>query len=246
MGESDAEEDAFDAEAAVDASFQKNRSAAHSTHRASMSRSLGSTDVLARAMAPAGEPSFGKRPSVGGSASFIKAASAAITELSSETQDQLEAESLLRDARERSPFLKALDSGDLASLAQAVSIVGFDAGEQVMMKGQTATWVGIVLSGELAATVGDSVVGRMSAGKIVGELAFFAGGQRHADVKGSTAGFIAFIMTQHLLQLFRDSPGTGAKLVRAFGAYDTGSHSGSAERAMQASSYNVQVDDGRT
>lgn len=135
----------------------------------------------------------------------------------SETTDILEAENLLRSAREHSPFLQNMDAGDVRSLASSISIVGFEAGEQVMVKGQTATWVGIVLSGELAALVNGNVVGRMGTGKIVGELAFFTGGKRFADVEGHDAGYIAFIMTKHLLQLFKNAPSTGSKLLRAFG-----------------------------
>ena len=63
----------------------------------------------------------------------------------------MEAEQLLHEAREHSPFLKELDEGDIASLAAVVSVFAFEAGEQVMAKGEPATWVGIVLSGELAA-----------------------------------------------------------------------------------------------
>ena len=138
-------------------------------------------------------------------------------QLVSETADILEAESLLREAREASPFLQDMNAGDIKSLATSISIVGFDAGEKVMAKGQTATWVGIVCTGELAAMVNGQVVGRIGSGKIVGELAFFTGGKRHADVEGHSPGFIAFIMTQHLLKLFKDAPSTGSRLLRALG-----------------------------
>ena len=130
---------------------------------------------------------------------------------------QLSAEIMLREARDGSAFLGKLDAGDLASLAQSISIVGYEAGEQVLVKGEPATWVGIVLSGELAASVDGAVVGTMGIGKIVGELAFFTGGNRLADVNGSKSGHIAFIMLPHLHQLFCDAPTTATKLVHAFG-----------------------------
>jgi CRP-like cAMP-binding protein len=134
----------------------------------------------------------------------------------SETDD-LEAEDLLRNACFQSPFLAQMNAGDIQSLASTISIVDFQEGEQVMAKGQTATWVGIVLSGELAALVNGAVVGKMGVGKIVGDLSFFTGGIRHADVEGHETGFIAFIMTQNLLNLIKSAPSTGTKLLRAFG-----------------------------
>ena len=57
----------------------------------------------------------------------------------------------------------------------------------------------------------------MGTGKIIGEIAFFAGGVRMANVKGSQGGFIAFITTKHLKQLFVVAPSTGAKMVHALG-----------------------------
>lgn len=147
----------------------------------------------------------------------LKDVAAAAKTLSSDTHE-LEAERLLREARDHSIFLRGFDAGDVASLAQAISVVSFGKDERVLAKGEDATFVGIVLSGVLAATVDGAVVGTMGAGKIVGELAFFAGGVRMADVRGAQPGFLAFVMTQNLCKLFLDSPTTGVKLVRALGA----------------------------
>merc|ERR1740130_1580640 len=58
----------------------------------------------------------------------------------------------------------------------------------------------------------------MTTGAIVGEVAFFAGGNRAADVTAGTSGYIAFIAPQHLLDLLKASPAAGCKLLRAFGA----------------------------
>jgi CRP-like cAMP-binding protein len=129
-----------------------------------------------------------------------------------------EATQLIREASRSSRFLQAFDAGDIASLATSISVVTFDEGEQILAKGEPATWVGIVLKGELAALVDGQVVGTMGAGKIVGEVAFFAGGLRMANVVGSAAGFIAFMTNAEIQSLFAASPSTGAKLVNAFGA----------------------------
>ena len=57
----------------------------------------------------------------------------------------------------------------------------------------------------------------MGAGSMIGEIAFFAGGARKADVRGFQSGFIALITTQHLRALFTEAPSTGAKVVHALG-----------------------------
>ena len=48
-----------------------------------------------------------------------------------------------------------------------------------MKQGELASWVGIVLSGDLVATAPDGrVLAHMGTGTIVGEFSFFAGGRR--------------------------------------------------------------------
>lgn len=113
--------------------------------------------------------------------------------LASDTQDQDEAEGLLEHAQAKSRFLKAFNQHDIHMLAQHLSILEFEEGEIIMQKGQQATWMGILLSGELEASIGDTVVGHTPPGAIVGEVAFFAGGHRRADVKGSIKGHLAFM-----------------------------------------------------
>ena len=77
--------------------------------------------------------------------------------LASDMTDASEAEALLHEAREHSPFLEQLTAGDIASLAEVITVVGFETDEQVLAKGEPATWVGIVLSGELAAVIDGQV-----------------------------------------------------------------------------------------
>ena len=54
---------------------------------------------------------------------------------------------------------------------------------------------------KLAALVDGQVVGTMGVGKIVGEVAFFAGGIRMANVEGAEAGFIAFMTNNEIQNL---------------------------------------------
>jgi hypothetical protein len=96
-----------------------------------------------------------------------------------------EAEQLMVEAQQHSPFLQRLNAGDISSLTSVINVVRVRKGEQVLCKGEPATWVGIVLSGSLAAEADGKVIGTMDAGHIVGELAFFAGGVRMANVQGA-------------------------------------------------------------
>ena len=74
--------------------------------------------------------------------------------------------------------------------------------------------MGIVLAGTLVATLGDKRIGQMGVGTIVGEVAFFAGGTRMADVSGAEAGYIASIMVSDLAPFFKQAPRTAYKLLR--------------------------------
>ena len=77
-----------------------------------------------------------------------------------------------------------------------------------------ASWIGIVLSGELGAFIGDKQVGQpLVCGSMVGEMAFFAGGVRNADVRGITKGFLATVMMTELTTLYQQVPRTTNKLV---------------------------------
>jgi len=58
-------------------------------------------------------------------------------------------------------------------LANEVSILEFEEGEQIMTEGDEASWFGIVLSGSLEALIGSDVINVMGAGAVVGEMAFF-------------------------------------------------------------------------
>ena len=125
---------------------------------------------------------------------------------------------MLSHAREKSTFLRRLEAEDIEAIIEHLNVLEFDEGEQIMVKGEAATWVGILLSGEVAALVNGEVVATMGVGKIVGEVAFFSAGNRMADVRGSRKGFIAFMMINHLEDLLRNNVQAGLKLISALGA----------------------------
>ena len=128
-----------------------------------------------------------------------------------------DAEELLLKAKARSIFLERFNDADVANMASFLNVLSFAKDEAIIRKGETASWVGIILSGELGAFVDGNLVGKMGTGTIVGEMAFFTGGERMADVNGVADGFIALIMTHNMLDLLEGAPLTGCKLVRALG-----------------------------
>lgn len=138
--------------------------------------------------------------------------------LLSDVDDEEERELLLSHAVASSRFLAPLTPEDIGFMVRHLSIVTFDVNEVVMQRGELATWVGIVLSGSLVAHVDGKQVGQMRVGTIVGEVAFFAGGTRHADVRGAEKGFVASVMTGDLGRFFVDAPRTAYKLVRILGS----------------------------
>ena len=106
-----------------------------------------------------------------------------------------EAENLLIAAQAKSDQLKRFSAADIPNLAERLSILEYDEEEIVMKQGELASWVGIVLSGDLVATAPDGrVLAHMGTGTIVGEFSFFAGGRRATDVKGAEKGFIAMVL----------------------------------------------------
>ena len=138
--------------------------------------------------------------------------------LKSDVEDEEEAELLLSKAAASSRFLTSLTHEDIGFMARHFSIFSFDQGEVIIQRGETATWMGVVLAGSLIARVQGKQVGQMGIGTIVGEIAFFAGGTRMADVHASEKGFIASVMISEFGKFFVDAPSTAYKLVRLLGS----------------------------
>ena len=99
--------------------------------------------------------------------------------LQTEVEDEVELEALLTHAVHASPFLRALSVDDIACMASHLAVLSFEAEEVIMEKGETASWIGIVLSGSLGEFIDDQQVGQpILPGTMVGEMAFF---WRHPD-----------------------------------------------------------------
>ena len=62
--------------------------------------------------------------------------------LQSEPMSSEEAEALIIDARKNSRFLAEMDTQDIQALAQLISILRYEKDEQVIFKGESASWAG--------------------------------------------------------------------------------------------------------
>ena len=68
-----------------------------------------------------------------------------------------EAEVLILQAQASSKFLSSLNPEDVRNLAEHLVILKFEANEQIIKKGELASWMGIVLAGSLASFIASQV-----------------------------------------------------------------------------------------
>ena len=81
--------------------------------------------------------------------------------------------------------------------------------EVVIQGGEPATYFGVVLQGTLAIVLDRQPVLKV-AGDILGEMAYFLGGVRGADIVAASEGFVA-TMTYRQLEAFKAHPSQGAR-----------------------------------
>lgn len=114
------------------------------------------------------------------------------------------AEDLLNDVQGTGRCLQRFDADELRVLAENISVFRFEKDELIMKEGETATWMGVVLSGTLCAVAKEDgrELNRLSKGQLVGELAFFCGGVRFCDVRAASDGFLAALQFHEMTGLF--------------------------------------------
>jgi NTE family protein len=88
----------------------------------------------------------------------------------------------LVDALELAPSLQGLDRSALALIAETASIRSHDSGEMLIRKGDPAHTLYLVLTGRFRVVNEGATIATIGPGEPIGELAFFAGGCRTADV----------------------------------------------------------------
>jgi len=113
---------------------------------------------------------------------------------------------------------RGFGSSDVAALAEAFSVMKFDANQIVINKGETGTWFGVLLTGTLKvllptaeqerdrATKGVVTIS-MQPGAVIGEMAVWKEDSiRNASMEGGEPGLIATMLQEDLPQ-FVQVPG---------------------------------------
>jgi len=80
------------------------------------------------------------------------------------------------------PSLSAVGQDDLGALANAGDVVNLPDGWAFVQEGTPADAAYVLLSGEANVIMGRTIVASLTAGAIIGEMAYMDGGQRHATV----------------------------------------------------------------
>jgi len=80
------------------------------------------------------------------------------------------------------PSLGAVGQADLEALADAGDVVNLPDAWAFVHEGTPADAAYVLLSGEANVLMGRAIVASLSAGAIIGEMAYVDGGQRHATV----------------------------------------------------------------
>ena len=86
------------------------------------------------------------------------------------------------DVLRRVPTLEGLDSATLAMIAETASFQTLGSGERLIRKGDAAETLYLVLTGRFRVVSDGATIATIGPGEPIGELAFFSGGQRSADV----------------------------------------------------------------
>ena len=117
----------------------------------------------------------------------------------------------------RSSSFRGFSEDELDVLFPLLVIVEFSQGDLIMRTGEEASWAGVLLGGELEAQMPNGVViGRVTPGTVVGEMALFRGGKRGCDMRATSTGSIAVLKFSNLDAL-DSNVGLLHKLMMAFG-----------------------------
>jgi CRP/FNR family transcriptional regulator, cyclic AMP receptor protein len=88
----------------------------------------------------------------------------------------------LADELAQLPSLRGCGKGDIAALAETGTIVTLPDGWAFVQEGTPGDAAYVLLSGEANVLMGRTIIASLSAGAIIGEMAYLDGGQRHATV----------------------------------------------------------------
>ena len=137
--------------------------------------------------------------------------------LSLQSEVSLElAQGLLAHVTATSSLFSGLAPDVLKLLAERLSVIRFSAGEQIMVEGETGTWFGILLSGQLLAQLANGGVVPISEGEIIGEMAIWNKGGVRANsvVAPAVGGVMAVMLCDDLRALTTEHPKAGCQLMQ--------------------------------
>ena len=129
-----------------------------------------------------------------------------------------EAEALLATTQSSSRHWHGFTEEEVRVLAADVAMLRLSVGEHIMRKGETASFVGLLVRGEADVLVNGNVVASVKAGEVLGEMALFEeGGVRNADVVCTGKGSVVATMPFDELDAISKNRGTlGMKLLKVF------------------------------
>jgi len=103
-------------------------------------------------------------------------------------RDQLGEETDLKSILRSIALFEDLTDDDIAVIAENVTRQTVERDEVLMRKGESASSFVIATRGRFEVSNGNTIFAEISAGELIGEIAFFAGGERIADVRATRSG----------------------------------------------------------
>ena len=88
---------------------------------------------------------------------------------------------LLTELRSKNDSMKSLLDSDLETLSEVMDFLPFDAGDPLITKGESATWLGYIAMGGVDVIIGGNTVATMPPGKLLGGMGLFFGGKKKEE-----------------------------------------------------------------
>jgi hypothetical protein len=125
---------------------------------------------------------------------------------------------LLRDLQSHNDLFKVFTNDDLVLMSQGLSVLRLEPGEKIISKGEQASFAGIILEGEFGAVLSETnTTIPLKRGDLVGEMSYFLGGIRTADIVTVQPSVLAVLTFEELNHVYRQSGELQGKLIHLFG-----------------------------
>ena len=131
-----------------------------------------------------------------------------------------EAEGLLAAVQGISDVFRGFSDEEVELLAQSMTILNFWPGQTILEQGESGTWFGIILSGELSVILPNGASFIIKEGAMIGEMALWQKqAVRTATICGHQyTGMIATMLVDDMHALITKHPAIGVRLLRLTGA----------------------------